>query len=279
LRIPVLIVALILACPTISPRADAQTSAMAPAHPVLVIQSTPGGVQVYVDDEFLGTTSPEGRLKISTLKPGRHTLRVSLGGISYGEGQFSLATGKSVTKTVRLTEDNVAANQMSSAQRKPVPAAEPSLEDTLKWLADFLPSATGMESFEKPERAVAETFTASLGMINGCNIAVTNLYINEVGGKRSTSRTTYQFSLSEINSSQAGVGTDDRYDPPQITFVMATRGASRTVVATTTSDSGANGDIRIAFVPVASFVDRASAERVAKAFRHAAELCAKDQPF
>jgi len=103
MRVPILVVASILACAMIGSRVDAQTPTPAPpAHPVLVVQSTPGGVQVYVDDELLGTTSPAGRLRISMLKPGKHTLRVALDGRSYGEGQITLVAGKSLTRTVTL---------------------------------------------------------------------------------------------------------------------------------------------------------------------------------
>jgi hypothetical protein len=62
-------VSLLFCTVTAISRASAQTSTAAPpARQVLVIHSTPGGVQVYVDDELMGTTSHEGRLKISTLK-------------------------------------------------------------------------------------------------------------------------------------------------------------------------------------------------------------------
>jgi len=40
--------------------------------PVLIIESTPGGAQVYVDDEPVGKTSAEGRLKLTQLSPSEH---------------------------------------------------------------------------------------------------------------------------------------------------------------------------------------------------------------
>src|SRR5664280_1917724 len=45
---------------------------LAPNPPTLVVITTPGGARVYIDDEFLDTTSSKGRLKLSTLAPGRH---------------------------------------------------------------------------------------------------------------------------------------------------------------------------------------------------------------
>jgi len=43
----------------------------------LVVESSPNA-QVYLDDELKGQTGPDGRLKISDLKPGAHALKVSL---------------------------------------------------------------------------------------------------------------------------------------------------------------------------------------------------------
>jgi len=129
---------------------SAQTSATAPpAHPVLVVQSTPGGAQVYVDDELLGTTSPEGRLKISTLKPGKHTLRLLLDGRSYGEGQFTLVNGKTLTKAVTLTEQNATGNPAAARPGNAgngtagASAGGPSLSDTLDWIRDTLQNDPG----------------------------------------------------------------------------------------------------------------------------------------
>src|ERR1017187_10512015 len=53
---------------------------LAPKPATLVVTTTPGGARVHNDDEFLDTTSAQGRLKISTLAPGQHHVRVSLDG-------------------------------------------------------------------------------------------------------------------------------------------------------------------------------------------------------
>ncbi len=45
--------------------------------PILLIEATPGDARVYIDDETVGTTSPEGRLKITTLSPGAHRVRLA----------------------------------------------------------------------------------------------------------------------------------------------------------------------------------------------------------
>src|SRR5207245_6269475 len=50
------------------------------APPVLLIEASPGGAEVYVDDERVGTSSAEGKFKISSLSAGQHTVRLSLAG-------------------------------------------------------------------------------------------------------------------------------------------------------------------------------------------------------
>ena len=70
----------------------------APAYPqasavVLLIESTPGGAQVLVDDELIARTSSEGRLKISTLAAGHHRLRLALDGYRDFEQTIELTPG------------------------------------------------------------------------------------------------------------------------------------------------------------------------------------------
>ena len=70
-------------------------SAPAPAAPpVLMVEVTPGGAQVYVDDEPIGTTSQAGRLKLSQLSPGAHQVRVSLAGCKDFEQGVNLVAGQ-----------------------------------------------------------------------------------------------------------------------------------------------------------------------------------------
>ena len=59
----------------------------------LMIQSTPGGAQVYVDGEFEGTTSSQGKLKIAVSEPGQHRIRLSLQGYRDREELLNLSEG------------------------------------------------------------------------------------------------------------------------------------------------------------------------------------------
>ncbi len=77
-------------------------SAPSASPPVLMIESNPGQSQVYVDDEPMGTTSPEGRLKLTRVGAGSHIVRVSLNGYQDYEESVNLAEGHTVTVAAPL---------------------------------------------------------------------------------------------------------------------------------------------------------------------------------
>ena len=62
--------------PTVSPVRPAERGRQGP--PALEITSAPPGAEVFVDDESVGRTDPEtGRLRLTTLRPGRHRVRLA----------------------------------------------------------------------------------------------------------------------------------------------------------------------------------------------------------
>ncbi len=69
--------------------------------PILLIEATPGGAQVYIDDEPKATTSPSGRVRFSQLGPGEHVVRLSLAGYRDYEQKVELKSGQ--TSTVYAT--------------------------------------------------------------------------------------------------------------------------------------------------------------------------------
>ncbi len=73
-----------------------------PTPPTLEVVSIPGGAQVYVDDSLMARTSPQGLLRISTLSPGDHRLRLSLDGYDDFETKVSLGEGKTETILAKL---------------------------------------------------------------------------------------------------------------------------------------------------------------------------------
>jgi hypothetical protein len=85
-----------------APAHTPRTSPAAVAPPVLMIHSSPGESQVYIDDEPVGSTSREGRLKLTRLSPGEHQVRVSLSGYQDHEETVSLAGGQTATVTAKL---------------------------------------------------------------------------------------------------------------------------------------------------------------------------------
>jgi len=77
---------------------------------VLLIEVTPGGAQAYIDDEPVGTTSSEGRLKLTKLAPGAHRVRLSLRGFHDYEQSVQLVAGQMVTVTASLQSSAVASS-------------------------------------------------------------------------------------------------------------------------------------------------------------------------
>ena len=77
-----------------------------PARPrassILLIETNPGGVQVYVDDEPVGTTSSQGRLRLSQFTPGEHRVRLSLAGYRDHEQSVELVAGQTARVAATL---------------------------------------------------------------------------------------------------------------------------------------------------------------------------------
>lgn len=106
-----------------APRPATPPPAAQPAgSPILLIEVTPGGAQTYIDDEPVGTTSPAGRLKLSSLGPGEHRVRLSLRGYRDYEQSVQLAAGQTANFTATLESAALAAQPPAA----PPPAGEAS---------------------------------------------------------------------------------------------------------------------------------------------------------
>ena len=118
----------------------------------LQIEAHPGGAEFYIDDEFRGTTSGEGRIKVSDLPPGEHRLRLSKKDYEEWNRTLTLEAGESRTIEVQL------------AAAKPPEPPPPKPADTTLGLADVLKLLEGgvtparVESIVK-ERGVNFTLT------------------------------------------------------------------------------------------------------------------------
>ena len=69
---------------------------------VLMIETKPGSATVYVDDEPVGKTSSEGRLRLSHLKSGDRRVRLTLDGYKDSEQLVAVTEGETVRLVVTL---------------------------------------------------------------------------------------------------------------------------------------------------------------------------------
>jgi hypothetical protein len=98
------------------------TSQPASQPALLLIESSPGGAQVYIDDEPVGTTSQEGRLKLSRLAPGEHTVRLSLAGRQDHQESVELSPGQTVT--VKASLETLQPNPLAAPSTPPPAPAQ-----------------------------------------------------------------------------------------------------------------------------------------------------------
>ena len=71
---------------------------------MLLVESRPGQCQVYVDDEPVGSTSQEGRLKLTRVVAGDHHVRIAQNGYQDYEQNVTLAAGETATVTATLQQ-------------------------------------------------------------------------------------------------------------------------------------------------------------------------------
>jgi len=94
------------AVPPVSTAAVPDMPAEAPrpaGHPTLNVRGTPPGVAVYVDGNFVGTTSPAGTLELGNIAPGRHSVRLSHAGYQDHKETINLQPGASMGVSAKLT--------------------------------------------------------------------------------------------------------------------------------------------------------------------------------
>ena len=83
--------------------------------PILLIEATPGDARVYIDDEPAGTTSHEGRLKIITLSPGAHRVRLAHRSFQDHEETVRLISGETARVATNLQAAAVAPVEIPAA--------------------------------------------------------------------------------------------------------------------------------------------------------------------
>ncbi len=106
--------------PTPTPRPNPPASP-----PTLLIDSSPGQTQVYVDDAPVGSTSQEGRLRLTDLSPGQHSVRVTLQGYQDYQETIVLSAGGVTTVAATLQKLEVPAPQPQPQPEPQPPAPSP----------------------------------------------------------------------------------------------------------------------------------------------------------
>ncbi len=100
----------------INPPTRSQPTPSSP--PTLIVQSTPGQAQVYIDDSPVGSTSQGGRLRLTQIGSGQHNIRVSLSGYQDYEQTVTLQSGQATTVVASL-------QQVEAPPVVPQPTPEP----------------------------------------------------------------------------------------------------------------------------------------------------------
>jgi len=93
--------------------------------PTLLVESNPGQSQVYVDDEPVGTTSQQGRLRLTQLAAGQHSVRVSLSGYQESEQTVTLEPGRVTTVAATLQRIEAPPPTPEPIPQPPSPEPEP----------------------------------------------------------------------------------------------------------------------------------------------------------
>ena len=94
-----------------------------------MVETSPDA-EVYLDDQYTGRASPEGRLVIGDPKPGEHNLRVYFAGKKEFQQKITVVAGKEVKIVATL------ANLSGSILLKTTPGAEVSLDNSSRGVAD-----------------------------------------------------------------------------------------------------------------------------------------------
>jgi hypothetical protein len=94
----------------------------------LVIKTTPGEAEIYLNDELKGMTTAEGEIRLPDLQPGTYNLRVSLLGYQSYEKPMTVTAGEVQTVYVTLLQKSPAIKPQDNSvlTQEPPPVATPS---------------------------------------------------------------------------------------------------------------------------------------------------------
>jgi GAF domain-containing protein/WD40 domain-containing protein/PEGA domain-containing protein len=104
---------------------DAAAQIIRPGVPAIVIQGTPPGTQIFVDDKMVASTTPTGQAGVSTLPAGRHHLRLRVNGYRDYDQEVDVETG--TTSTINATLDPLELPTLSQPANSPVLSVTPAM--------------------------------------------------------------------------------------------------------------------------------------------------------
>ncbi len=109
-----------------------------------MIESSPGQSQVYIDDEPVGSTSQQGRLKLTRLAAGDHRVRISLSGYQDHEETVTLTAGEVTTVAATLQQPAAPLEPTSlRPQAEETPTANPARPSRISWRPAHATTARG----------------------------------------------------------------------------------------------------------------------------------------
>ncbi|MGD0225273.1 MAG: PEGA domain-containing protein [Terriglobia bacterium] len=122
----------------------------------LVVKTTPGEAQVYLNDEPKGMTSPEGEIRLPDMQPGSYNLRVSLPGYQSFERKITVEAGEPQTVYVTLVQKS----DVTPSKINPVP---PQVQPPVAPLSSGIPipgvGVSGVRFYEGPFNSTPEKST------------------------------------------------------------------------------------------------------------------------
>jgi hypothetical protein len=145
-----------------------------------------------------------------------------------------------------------------------------SLQDTLNWLRDFLPSATGARY---DDGSGANTTTTRLIGSNTCSITMATETVQGYTNNTPESHGTMRVELSLADIDSKSITVTNRQG-----IVVDLNSPTKSIRVTRSMGGYKNQSMQSLFW-LGNFNDRSGAERAANALRHAVDLCAKPQIF
>jgi WD40 repeat protein len=123
-----------------------------PAVPVIAIQGTPPGTQIFLDDHWVASTNQAGQAGVSTLAAGQHHLRLSVNGYRDFDQEVDVQTGK--TSTINAKLDPLELPTLSESPKPPVLS-----------VTNAIPAPAILTRPHPPEFVLDRTFKAHNGWV------------------------------------------------------------------------------------------------------------------